>query len=79
MKIAKLFKSGGSQAVRLPKSFGFLGMSKVYIHKVGNKVILEPMIDNDWEPLLKVLEKCPKEFDFKRLPPDYSTREDLFS
>jgi len=40
-KTAKLFASGGSQAVRLPKEFRFDG-SEVRIRKEGDRVILEP-------------------------------------
>lgn len=40
---AKLFKHGRSQAVRLPKEFRFEG-NEVRVSKVGNKVILEPLV-----------------------------------
>src|SRR5664280_601853 len=39
MTIAKVFKSGRSQAVRLPKEFRFKG-TEVYIDKVGDTVLL---------------------------------------
>ena len=39
---AKLFKSGGSQAVRLPKGYRFEGQDGVLIYRQGNRVILEP-------------------------------------
>ena len=39
---AKLFMSGRSQAVRLPKEFRFEG-TEVRISKIGDKVILEPL------------------------------------
>ena len=39
---AKLFKHGGSQAVRLPKDFRFEG-SEVTIRRDGDAVILEPV------------------------------------
>ena len=39
---AKLFTSGGSQAVRLPKAYRFEG-SEVMIWREGDKVILEPL------------------------------------
>ncbi len=39
---AKLFRNGGSQAVRLPRSCRFSG-TEVAIRKEGNRVILEPM------------------------------------
>ena len=40
--IAKLFKHGRSQAVRLPKECRFSG-SEVRVAKVGERVILEPI------------------------------------
>ncbi|MGX2949677.1 antitoxin [Ursidibacter sp. B-7004-1] len=42
MVTAKLFWTGNSQAIRLPKAFRFIGES-VRIHKQGNKVIIEPI------------------------------------
>jgi antitoxin VapB len=42
MTEAKLFKVGGSQAVRLPKAFRMPG-DRVRIRKSGDNVILEPM------------------------------------
>jgi antitoxin VapB len=39
---AKLFKAGGSQAVRLPKAFRFAG-DRVRIRREGEAVILEPV------------------------------------
>ena len=41
MNTAKLFKSGRSQAVRLPKEFRFEG-SEVLIQRSGNGVLLLP-------------------------------------
>ncbi|MCK4841584.1 MAG: antitoxin [Methylococcales bacterium] len=38
-KTAKIFTTGRSQAVRLPKAFRFEG-KEVFIHKEGNRVIL---------------------------------------
>ena len=46
MATAKLFWSGRSQAVRLPKEFRFEG-SEVQIRRRGSAVILEP-IPSDW-------------------------------
>jgi len=45
--VAKLFKNGRSQAVRLPKQFRFEG-SEVKIRKEGKKVILEPLGIDTW-------------------------------
>jgi antitoxin VapB len=48
MTIAKLFWSGRSQAVRLPKEFRFEG-DEVRIRREGDAVILEPAADSwDW-------------------------------
>jgi antitoxin VapB len=47
MDRAKLFWSGRSQAVRLPKEFRFEG-DEVRISRRGDAVILEP-IATDWE------------------------------
>ena len=41
MRIAKLFKHGGSQAVRLPKAFRFEG-TEVAIERRGDEVVLTP-------------------------------------
>jgi antitoxin VapB len=46
MEHAKLFWSGRSQAVRLPKAFRFEG-DEVRIRRVGEAVILEP-VATDW-------------------------------
>jgi len=42
-KIAKLFRNGRSQAVRLPREFRFDG-DEVRIRQVGDGVLLEPRI-----------------------------------
>lgn len=39
--VAKLFKHGGSQALRLPKEFRFKG-DRVMLTKQGNSVVIEP-------------------------------------
>jgi len=41
--IAKLFRNGGSQAVRLPREFRFEG-SQVRVRRVAEGVLLEPLI-----------------------------------
>lgn len=39
---AKLFRTGGSQAVRLPRKYRFEKTDEVWIERQGNRVILEP-------------------------------------
>jgi antitoxin VapB len=46
--IAKLFQNGRSQAVRLPKEFRFEG-DRVRIRRVGNGVLLEPIMQDPKE------------------------------
>lgn len=38
---AKLFRSGGSQAVRLPREYRFDGQQEVLIYRQGGRIILE--------------------------------------
>jgi len=44
---AKVFWSGPSQAVRLPKAFRF-NTDEVTIRKVGDALILEPVLKRAW-------------------------------
>ncbi len=52
--IAKIFMHGRSQAVRLPKEFRLPG-KEVRVHKVGERLILEPVGAGDdrmpWETI----------------------------
>lgn len=44
---AKLFRNGGSQAVRLPKECRFrAGQKEVLVHREGRRVVLEPV--DEW-------------------------------
>jgi antitoxin VapB len=45
--IAKLFRNGRSQAVRLPKEFRFEG-TEVSVRREGDAVVLEPLKARDW-------------------------------
>ena len=54
-KRAKLFMHGGSQAVRLPKEFRFLG-AEVAIRKEGDAVILEP-VKRDWKAFWEEIDR----------------------
>lgn len=60
MEKAKLFWSGRSQAVRLPKGFRFSG-SEVRIRRHGAGVILEPIAEN-WDWLDALSEKLDEDF-----------------
>jgi antitoxin VapB len=60
MDIAKVFWSGRSQAVRLPKEFRF-DSDQVRIRRRGNAVILEPLAD-DWQWLDALTAKLDDDF-----------------
>lgn len=61
METAKIFWSGRSQAVRLPKEFRFDG-AEVRIRRHGAAIILEPMPDN-WEWLDKITGPVDEDFE----------------
>jgi antitoxin VapB len=61
METAKIFWSGRSQAVRLPKDFRF-DTDKVRIRRRGRAVILEP-IAQDWAWLDEVIGPVDVEFE----------------
>lgn len=46
--VAKLFWTGNSQAIRLPKAFRVENTDRVRIEREGNKLIIEPVVD-DWD------------------------------
>ena len=60
MEMAKIFKNGKSQAVRLPKKFRFVG-DEVYIKRIGETVVLIPLHD-PWGSFLKSLDKFSEDF-----------------
>jgi antitoxin VapB len=60
MERAKIFWTGRSQAVRLPKEFRFDG-DEVIIRRHGRAVVLEPVAD-DWAWLEKVIGPVDEDF-----------------
>ncbi|MEA3309721.1 MAG: type II toxin-antitoxin system VapB family antitoxin [Chloroflexota bacterium] len=76
MQTAKLFKNGGSQAVRLPKEFRFEG-TEVLIKKIGESVVLLPQ-QNSWQTLFDSLTQFSADFLVEREQPSQQERENLF-
>ena len=73
---AKVFTTGRSQAVRLPKAYRF-DTAEVFIEKVGNAVILRPKQDDEGEwgtrlhGILSGFEGMPEDIEREHtLPPD---------
>ena len=67
METAKLFMSGRSQAVRLPKAYRLSG-TEVFIKKVGNALVLIPQ-EHPWETLFDSLEQFEPGFRMEREQP----------
>lgn len=65
---AKLFQSGGSQAVRLPKQYRFDGQDQVVIYRRGNQVILEPE-NTSWSQEFLDLAGAAPDFPYPDDPP----------
>ena len=81
MDKARLFWSGRSQAVRLPKEYRFEG-DEVRIRRQGNAVVLEPIAD-DWSWLDAVAGKLSDDFlpdgrEQPEMPPDRPELDELF-
>lgn len=69
MKTAKVFKSGNSQAVRIPKEFHLEG-GEVEIRKRGDSLVLRPK-QQSWATLVESLKKFTDDFmaDGRQQPP----------
>ncbi len=60
---AKVFKNGGSQAVRLPKECRVEG-TEVVIRKVGRSLVIEPVSDEWGEAFRKMFFEGPPHSSF---------------
>lgn len=69
-KVAKVFKNGRSQAVRIPKEFRF-DTDEVLIEREGKKLILTPREPRRYKTWAEYWEKAP------RLGDDFPEIEDL--
>ena len=67
MNTAKVFRSGRSQAVRLPKEFRFTG-EEVGINRIGDLVVLFPR-GQGWRLLAQALDLFTEDFMAERRPP----------
>jgi antitoxin VapB len=65
--IAKLFQNGRSQAVRLPREFRFEG-DRVRVRRVGQGVLLEPLIQDPKEWFRKLDELNSEPFPARQQP-----------
>src|SRR5437660_2314069 len=58
---AKVFMTGRSQAVRLPKEYRVAGDS-VYVKRLGNGILLLPKSGDRWAGLFAALDQFPRDF-----------------
>jgi antitoxin VapB len=75
MDTARLFQSGRSQAVRLPKEYRFAG-TEVVVKHFGNGVLLLP-VDDPWQTMAAGLAAFEPGFELTRQQPDDQVREAL--
>ena len=76
MVCTKVFTSGNSQAVRIPKEF-HIDSSELYIKKIGSTIILFPQ-SKPWENLKKSLSEFTDDFMAEdRNQPQIQQREDF--
>ena len=78
MTIAKVFQSGNSQAIRIPKEVQ-TDLREFLIRKVGKGYILCP-VDDPWFPLRLSIGQMPEDFMTERKQPswnDVPEREDF--
>ena len=69
MKAVKVFKSGNSQAIRIPKEYQLTG-EKLVMNKIGNTIILFPQ-DDPWKLFKDSLQGFSDDFftDGRKQPP----------
>lgn len=73
MEKTKIFKSGNSFAVRLPKNYR-LEEDEVFISKVGDSIILTP-VKKGWKSMLDSLSKFSDDYLEERIQPPLDSRE----
>ena len=73
---AKLFKTGGSQAVRLPRGFRFEEQDEVLISREGDRVVLEP-VGRRWSQEFLDLAGSAPDFPYPEEPPPAEPGPDL--
>jgi antitoxin VapB len=73
VETAKVFRSGNSQAVRLPKEFRFRD-DRVYVRRLGDAIVLLPYGD-PWRSLLDGVTRFSDDFMATRAQGEAEERE----
>ena len=63
MDIARIFESGNSQAIRLPKAYRFdtTKVKELVVRRYGDTLMLTP-VEKLWENFVKCTEGLPEDF-----------------
>jgi len=72
-RMAKVFKNGRSQAIRLPKEYR-VDSDEVYIEKVGHSLVIIPKEKSKWDIMRNAIEDFER-FEFERNQPEQQIRE----
>lgn len=73
VRTAKIFLSGRSQAVRLPKEFRF-DSNEVFVARMGSAVVLMPQ-NQTWDVLFEACEEFSPDFMRDREQPEIQERD----
>lgn len=76
METAKIFDSGNSQAIRLPKKYQIKG-KEAFITKIGDAIVILPLKPK-WNTMIGSLDKFSKDFMSERNQPDLEKRDEVF-
>ncbi len=60
---AKLFKSGNSTAIRIPKSLMLDETKDFFIKKIGQSIVLTPIEDSCWSGVFDAIENFKGEIE----------------
>ena len=77
MATAKVFMSGRSQAVRLPKEFRVTA-NALSITKVGRSIVLTP-IDSEWSDFFDMLQQFESDIPIEREQPAGQQQRDVLA
>ena len=75
METAKLFQSGNSQAIRLPKAYRLPG-KKVYLKRMGKGILVLPE-DSGWASMIESLSEFDEDFMADRNQPSQQHRPEF--
>lgn len=74
-QLAKVFKNGRSQAIRIPKEFR-VDTTEVYIEKIGNTLVIRPKPENKWDNFFDLLNEVDtSDFLLNRVQPPLDEKE----